>query len=458
MKLPLAERDHIMNEIIETKLDLESLKSISLMILDEAKRCGAEHAEVNVAANKGFSVSAREGNVETVEYNQDKSIEITVFMGKKTGSSSISDVRSQAIRDAVEAACHIAKFTDEDPASGLADKADLAFNYPDLEMDFPWHISVEEAIKLACECEREAVGSDKRIMSAEEVTVATEGGDYVYANSLGFVGAFPFSRHEISCVLVAKDGEDMQRDYGYTIACNPAKLKSISYVAKEAVKRTVSRLGARKLKTMKVPVMFIAEEARSLLGHFAGAISGGSIYRRSSFLVDHLDKKIFPDFVHIQELPHLLSGLGSAPFDNDGVRTRNNVFIENGILKSYALGTYSARKLNMKTTGNAGGTHNLTVKTSDNNFEQMLKLMGRGLLVTDLIGSGVNLLTGDYSRGAGGFWVENGEIQYPVHEITIAGNLRDIYQNIVSIGNDVDERGNVRTGSILIEGMMVAGN
>lgn len=447
-----------MNEIVEGTLSLESLKSISMMILDEAKKCGAENAEVSVTANKGFSVTARDGNVETVEYNQDKSIEINVYMGKKSGSASISDVRHQAIRDAVEAACHIAKFTDEDPASGLADKSDLAFNYPKLEMNFPWDITVEKAIQLACECEREALATDKRIMSAEDAQVATEIGNFVYANSLGFLGAFPFSRHEISCVLVAKDGKEMQRDYSYTIASDPSKLKATSFIAQEAVKRTVSRLGARQLKTMKIPVLFAAEEARGLMGSLISAISGGNQYRRSTFLLDHLDKKVFPDFVHIQEFPHLPFALGSAPFDNDGVATRDNVFVEDGIIRSYAMGAYSARKLNMKTTGNAGGTHNLTVRPGNKNLPELLKMMGTGLLVTDLIGNGVNILTGDYSRGAGGFWVENGEIQYPVHEITIAGNLRDIYANIVSIGNDVDERGNVRTGSILVSEMMVAGS
>lgn len=446
-----------MNEVVQTSLSANELQTIAQMILDEAKKSGASSAEVGVTANKGFSVKAREADVETVEYNQDKSIDITVYFGKKSGSASISDVRPQAIRDAVEAACHIAKFTDEDPASGLADKSELAFGYPKLDTSYPWHLSVQTAIEMACECEREALSSDKRIMSAEEAMVATEEGNYVYANTHGFVGVFPFSRHEVSCVLVAKEGEDMQRDYSYTIACDPKLMTSVSQVAQEAVARSVRRLGARRLKTMKVPVIFAAEEARSLFGHFIGAVSGGSLYRRATFLLDHMGKKVFPEYMHIQEQPHLHAGLGTAPFDNDGVATRANTFIENGVLSSYALSVYSARKLDMKSTGNAGGVHNLVIRPGNKDLQALLKTMNKGLLVTELIGQGVNIITGDYSRGAGGYWVENGEIQYPVHEITIAGNLRDIFANMVEVGSDVDVRGNTRTGSVLISEMMVAG-
>ncbi len=295
-------------------------------------------------------------------------------------------------------------------------------------------------------------------MSAEEATVATGEVVYVYANSNGFIGHYPLTRHEISCVLVGKDGDEMQRDYSYTVASDPALLESVSHVAKEAAERTVRRLGARRLPTMKAPVIYVAEEARGLLGHFAAAISGGSIYRKSSFLVDHLDKKIFPDFMHMQEQPHIPHGLGSSPFDDDGVATRANVFIENGILRTYTLGVYSARKLGMKTTGNSGGMHNLVVKTGDKNLSALIKTMGRGLLITEMMGNGVNLVTGDYSRGVGGFWVENGEIQFPVSEVTVAGKLQDMYARIKEVGNDVDMRGNIRTGSILIDEMMIAGS
>jgi PmbA protein len=429
----------------------DELQAIANVILTEAAKRGADQAEVGIAANKGFSVTARDSDVETIEYHQDKTIDVAVYFGKRSGTAGLSDISHDAIVAAVEAACHIAKFTGEDKASGLADKEELAFNYPELKQAFPWNITVEEAVKLATECARTGLEYDKRIMSADSVDVSTMTGNTVYANSFGFSGAFSYTRHEISCVMIAKNGNDeMQRDYSYTTAIDPSLLVPADIVAKQAAERTVRRLGARSLRTMKAPVIFAAEEARGLLGHFASAISGGSIYRRSSFLLDHIDKKVFPDFIHIAEQPHLAMALGSMAFDDDGVLTRPNVFIEDGVLRTYALGVYSARKLGLKTTGNAGGTHNLTISHGKKN-------LGTGLLVTELMGQGVNLITGDYSRGAGGFWVENGEIQFPVHEITIAGRLQDMYQNIVEVGNDVDIRGNVRTGSILISEMMIAG-
>lgn len=438
--------------------DANQLQSISQKILDEAVRAGASQAEVGVGASKGFSVGVHNGDVETVQYHQDKMIDITVYFGKRRGAASISDMRPDAIRDAVAAACHIAKFTDEDPCAGLADPHELAFHYPQLESAYPWDITVEKAIQMAIDCEREAVAQDKRIMSAEECSLVTGEALDVYANSHGFMGTFAHTRHELSCVLVAKQDDEMQRDYGYTISADPAHLESVSYVAKLAAERTVRRLGARRLPTMKAPVIFIAEQARSLLGHFASAIAGGNLYRKSSFLVDHLGKKIFPDFMHLQEQPHLPRSLGSAPFDGDGVLTRPNIFIEDGYLRNYALSVYSARKLAMKTTGNCGGLHNLIVRLGDKNLAQLLKSMNKGLLITELMGSGVNLMTGDYSRGAAGFWIEKGEIQYPVHEITIAGTLQQMYGNLVEVANDVDLRGNIRTGSILLDEMMIAGS
>lgn len=447
-----------MNEIEKKFFDANQIQSISHNILQEAKRLGAHQAEVGIVIDKGFSVTAREGDVETIAYNQDKVIEIRVFFGKRSGSASLSDMRPEAIHAAVEAACHIAKFTDEDPASGLADKDELAFDYPALDLSYPWSISVEKAIELACQCEQEAVAYDKRIMSAEDVVVSTVEAFSLYSNSHGFTGFFPHTRHEISCVLIAKEGDEMQRDYSYTLSSDPSHLDSVSQIAKQAAERTVRRLGARRLKTMKAPVIFIAEEARGLLGHFTAAIAGGSLYRKSSFLVDHLNKKVFSPFIHLQEHPHLPRALGSSPFDNDGVLTRPNIFVEDGILCNYALGTYSARKLGMKTTGNADGIHNLIIRPGDKNLAALLKTMDKGLLITELMGQGVNLVTGDYSRGVGGYWVENGEIQYPVHEVTAAGKLQDIYTHIVEVGNDVDIRGNIRTGSILIEEMMIAGN
>ena len=447
-----------MSKMTNALTDITQLKTLAEKILDDAKILGASQSEVNITLNKGFSVSAHGGDVETIEYNQDKIIEITTFFGKRSGSASISDFRPEAIRAAIEAACHIAKFTDEDPASGLAEKEELGFNYPTLDLASYWPITVEQAIELACQCEREALSIDKRIIRSEEVQVATTDALHLYANSNEFLGYYPSTQHEISCVLVGKQDDEMQRDYSYTVATDPKELKSISFVAHEAVERTVRRLGARKIPTMKTPVIYMAEEARGLLGLFIAAISGSHLYRKSSFLLDHLDKKIFPSFIHIQEKPYLPFALGSVPFDHDGVMTRENVFVEEGVLRNYVLNTYTARKLKMKTTGNAGGVHNLILSPGEKNLQALLKTMNKGLLITEMMGNGTNLVTGDYSRGAGGFWVENGEIQFPVQEITVAGKLQDIFARVSEVGNDVDIRGNVRTGSILIDEMMVAGS
>lgn len=444
-----------------TKTDFFNTTSLALLmtaVLQEAERQGATSAEVDVAVNKGFSVSVRLGEVETVEYNQDKAVQVTVYFGKRSGSASLSDVRPEAIRSAVQAACNIARFTDEDEFAGLADKSLLAVNYPPLDLYYPWQISVPEAIEMALQCESIALKKDKRIVNSEGASLGTVEVWHGYANSNGFMGISPVTRHEMSAALIAKQGEEMQRDYSYTVACESSLLDNIEMVADKAVERTVRRLGARQLATCRVPVIFAAEEARSLLGHFLSAISGGNLYRKSSFLLDHLGKNIFPKHVKIDERPFLAKKLGSASFDDDGVATRNNVFIEEGILKSYCLGVYSARKLGMQTTGNAGGVHNLFINTSQKDLPALLKTMGKGLLITEMMGNGVNIVTGDYSRGVSGLWVENGEIQYPVEEITVAGRLQDMYANLVEVGSDVDARGNIQTGSILLEEMMVAGN
>lgn len=433
------------------------LRNIAQAVIQEAKKLGADEAEVSVAANKGFSVSVHNKDVEHIEYNQNKIIDIQVMFGKRTGSASVTDINKASWQKAVEAACHIAKFTDNDPDSGIALPDELAFNYPELELAKHWPITVSDAIRLATLCESVALSADKRIMNVEEVQLSTSEAWYVYANSNGFVGAYPDSHHELTCVLVAKENKEMQRDYSYTIASDPGQLLSPEQVAKEAVDKTIKRLGARSLPTMKAPVIFQAEVARSFIGHFAAAIKGAALYRKASFLYGHLDEKIFPDFINVQEFPHIPFGLGSAPFDDDGVLTKNNIFVEDGILRQYALGVYSARKLKMQSTGNAGGFHNLTIKTGNDSFEELIKKMNKGLIVTELMGQGVNLTTGNYSRGAGGFWVEHGEIQYPVHEITIAGFLPSLYKNIAAIANDVDYRGNLLTGSILVNEMMIAG-
>lgn len=446
-----------MTELVQIGFSSSDLTNMVADILEEAKRQGATSAEVDVSVNKGFNVTARNGDVETVEYNQDKIIGIDVFFGKRSGSASISDIRPEAIKAAVKAACNIARFTDEDEYAGLADKDLLAFDYPVIDLAFPWSVSVEEAIELAKQCEAEALAQDKRLVT-EGASISTVQVCNAYGNSNGFIGVIPVTRHEISCILIAKKGKEMQRDYSYTVSCDPSLLESISHVAHEAAQRTVKRLGAKRLTTRRVPVIFAAEEARGLLGHFISAISGGNLYRKSSFLLDHLDKPIFPSHITIDERPFLAKALGSSPYDDDGVATRNNVFIKDGILKSYILGIYSARKLGLKSTGNSGGVHNLFINTGDTNLPGLLKKMGTGLLVTELMGQGVNIITGDYSRGCSGFWVENGEIQYPVEEITIAGNLRDMYMNLVEVGNDVDKRGNIQTGSILLDHMTIAGD
>lgn len=446
------------NNILDGWNNPDDLKTIVAGILQEATKQGASAAEVDLGINKGFSVTVRNQDVESVEYNQDKIADITVYFGQRMGSASLSDLRTDAIRSAVEAACNIARFTDQDPYAGLADKDQLAFNYPDLNLSQPWDITVEQAIAMAIECEARALSKDKRITASENVAITTTAARHVYGNSHGFIGTFPATRHELSCVVIAKEGEDMQRDYSYTLATDPALLESFTHVADEAAERALKRLGARRLSTRRTPVIFIPEEARGLLGHFVAAISGGNLYRKSSFLLDHLGKPIFPAHIKLDERPHLHKSLGSSPFDDDGVVTRPNVFVEEGVLQSYVLGTYSARKLGMQTTGNAGGVHNLFVTTGKKDLSALLKSMDTGLLVTDLMGQGVNLVTGDYSRGATGFWVERGEIQYAVEEITIAGNLKEMYAQLVEVGCDVDERGNIRTGSILLENMMIAGD
>lgn len=435
----------------------DSLKEIVHTIVQEAEKRGATSSEVDIALNKGFSVAGHMREVESVEYNQDKIADITVYVGHRTGSASLSDLRPEAIKEAVKAACNLARYSDEDVYSGLAEKEFLAFHYPEINLSYPWDITVEQAINLALECEEIALAQDPRISKSENVAVATGEVLHVYGNSYGFIGTYQATRHELSCILVAEKEKDMQRDYYYTVACDPALLESPKDVALKAANATVSRLGAKGISTRKTPVIFSAEMARGLIGHFVSAISGGNLYRKSSFLLDCIDQSIFPEFISIKEFPFLPRSLGSAPFDSDGVSTRENTFIEKGILKSYALGVYSARKLGMQTTGNAGGVHNLFITTGQKDLPALMKTMGTGLYVTELMGQGVNLVTGDYSRGAAGYWVENGEIQYPVHEVTIAGKLLDIYRNLVEVGNDVDHRGNIRSGSILIDSMMVAG-
>ncbi|RRJ83715.1 metalloprotease PmbA [Aestuariirhabdus litorea] len=427
-------------------------------ILREARKKGASGAEVGVSLDSGLTASVRRGEVDTVEFNRDQGFGITLYYGQRKGSASTSDSSPQAIIDTVEAASNIARYTSEDPFAGLADAELMAADLPDLDLYHPWELEVEQALEIATRCEQAGFERSDRITNSEGASLSNHQSCRVYGNSHGFIGSYLASRQSLSCVLIAGAQERMQRDYWYSVARRGADLESAEQVGVRAANRTLQRLDPRKLKTCQVPVLFSSDVAGGLLSHLLGAISGSSLYREASFLLGQLDKPLFPDFVTIYEQPRLKGGLASASFDNDGLATYDKAFVRDGVLCSYLLGVYSARKLGMTSTANAGGVHNLRISDSGLDESALLAEMGSGLLVTELLGQGVNLVTGDYSRGASGFWVEQGVIQYPVSEITIAGNLRDMFANLVAVGNDVDRRGNVQTGSILIDGMMVGGN
>lgn len=440
----------------------DALRNIAQDMLDYAKQRGATAASTEVSVGFGQAVTVRHGEVETIEYNRDKGLGITVYIGQQRGNASSSDFSPQAIRDTVDAALSIASYTAKDDCSGLPDADMLARDFPDMDLYHPWDLPVDAAIELARQCEQAALDTDKRIGNSEGATINLHESQFVLANSLGFIGGYPSSRHSISCAVIAEQDDSMERDYWYAVARDAKDLMDAQQVGRIAAERTVRRLNAHQLGTIQAPVLFEAPIASSLLGHFVGAVSGSSLYRKSSFLLDQLDKPVFAPHVNIEDIPDIRKGLASGPFDDEGVRTQRRVIVENGMLRGYFLGSYSARKLGMRTTGNSGGNHNLILKPSGKisgelDFAGLLKQMGRGLLVTELLGQGVNHVTGDYSRGAAGFWVEHGEIQYPVHEITIAGNLKDMFRNIVAVGNDVLVQGSRQCGSILVEGMTVAG-
>ena len=438
---------------------LAELQQMSESVLQLAKTAGASAAEAEVSLGFGQNVSVRMNETETIEYNRDKGVSVTVYFGQQKGHASTSDLSPQALQDTVAAACNIARYTAQDEFCGLADAALMAKDIPDLDLHHPWDLTVDQAIKLAQECESVARSVDSRITNSEGASVSTYEGMFAYANSNGFNGGYASSRHGLSCSVIADDGDDnMQRDYWYSSARAPGDLESAAYVGRLAGERTVKRLNSRRIKTAQVPVMFDASLSSGLISHLISAISGGSLYRKSSFLLDSLGKQVMSPFITIEEKPHLLRGLASSPFDNEGVATRPRTLVKNGVLQGYMLSSYSARKLGMVSTGNAGGNHNLIVNHSDLDFNAMLKTMGTGLLVTELLGHGINMVTGDYSRGAAGFWVENGVIVHAVEEITIAGNLKDMLNQIVAIGNDVLVQGSKQVGSILIENMTVAGD
>lgn len=436
---------------------LAEIQSIVEDVLKLAKSKGATAAEASMSKVQGIAVSSRLKEVETVEFTNDGGLGITVYHGQKKGSASTADLSPQALQLTVEKAIEIAKHTSEDPCSGPADKALMAIDIPDLDLYHPVELDTEAAIKHVIAAETSALNVDPRITNSDGASYNANLGTKVYGNSHGFNAGYNSSRYSLSCVVIGEQDGDMQRDYSYTVGREISALTSPEQVGREAAKYTLDRLGARKVKTCKVPVLFDREIASGLFGHFVSAISGGSLYRKSSFLLDKLNQQVFPNWLNISERPHILKGLASSPFDHEGVKTQNAEIVTGGMLNQYLLTSYSARKMKMQTTGHAGGIHNWFIQHTGESDKQMLEKLGTGLLVTELMGQGVNIVTGDYSRGAAGFWVENGIIQYPVHEITIAGNLSEMLMNIVAIGAVQETRGSIQTGSILIENMQIAG-
>lgn len=437
---------------------LPALQEQVEQILAEAKRQGASACEVAVSLEQGLSTSVRQREVETVEFNRDQGFGITLYVGQRKGSASTSANGPEAIRETVAAALAIAKHTSEDESSGLADKALMAKDVKDFDLFHAWDITPEQAIELALTCEAAAFDADARIKNADGTTLSTHQGCRVYGNSHGFIGGYASTRHSLSCVMIAEANGQMQRDYWYDVSRQGELLADPASIGQRAAQRAASRLGARPVPTCEVPVLFSAELAGGLFGSFLGAISGGNLYRKSSFLEGAIGQKLFPEWMTIDERPHLMRAMGSSAFDGDGLATYAKPFVEKGELVSYVLGTYAGRKLGLPSTANSGGVHNLFVSHGSEDQAALLRRMGRGLLVTELMGHGLNMVTGDYSRGAAGFWVENGEIQFAVQEVTIAGNMRDMFKQIVAVGNDLELRSNIRTGSVLIERMTVAGS
>lgn len=446
----------------EAKISMEERQARILQVVEdllkEAKKLGADAAEAGASQDSGLTLSVRMGELETVEFNRDNSLGIRLYFGQRKGSASTSDFSAKSIRDTVKAAADIARFTSEDPHAGLADPELLNRNPQDLDLYHPWDIEVAEATRLCLECEEAGRALDPRICNSEGATLSSGSSLHIYGNSNGFLAGYPQSHHSISCALLAGDDQGMQRDYWYSTDRDAKLLKDPAEIGRVAAERTLARLGARGLETQQAPVIFRADVAPSLLRNLTAAIRGGALYRKASFLLDHLGKQILPDFVRIHEDPLKPRALASAPFDREGVATRAKDLVKDGVLQTYILNSYSARKLGMTSTGNAGGVRNLSIECGELDLAGLMRQMGRGLIVTELMGQGVNLVTGDFSRGAAGFWVEDGQIAWPVEEITIAGNLRDIYKGLIAVGNDNQLPGATRTGSWLIESMTIAGN
>ena len=442
----------------DSQARLERLEGIAARLLERCRASGANQAEVSCSEERGLNVNVRMGSVETVESTRDRGIGVTVYFGKRKGSASTADLREESLEATVAQACAIAKFTEDDPAAGLADAALMATDLREFDGWHPWALDADRAVDLALACETAGRESDARIANSDGASVGSGQSLSVYANSHGFVGRERSTQHSIGCALIAGQGEAMQRDGWYSLALAESDLESPAAIGRHAAQRALARLAPRKVATGEYPVLFSAEMARSLVGHLLGAVSGGALYRRASFLVDSAGTQLFPGWLSMHERPFLPRGLRSAAFDAEGVATRESPLVEDGVLQRYVLGSYSARKLGLQTTANAGGVHNLEVSTNTGDLDAMLRGMGRGLLVTELMGQGVNTITGDYSRGAAGFWVEGGAISHAVDGITIAGNLRAMFRGIEAVGSDIDPRSHIRTGPILVGRMTVAGD
>lgn len=438
--------------------DKASLTRLVEQALDQARTLGATAAEASVRTSQGLSVKCRQGNPETLEHVRDRGLGITVYRGTRKGSASTSDTSEAAVRETVAAACEMARHTSEDPAAGLPDPALLASEPPDLALDHAWAIDAEDAIAMAQRCEAAASAVDRRLTNSEGAGVVSQRAIQVYGNTAGFLDGFATSQHALSCAMLAEADGRMQRDHWFAVARDPSELASVEAVGRRAGERAVARLGARRVATGTYPVLFDPMTARSLIGHFVAAVSGRALYRRASFLMDCLGEQVFSPGIDLNEYPHTSKALGSAPFDAEGVATRSRSLVADGCLEGLVLDSYAGRRLGRPTTGNADGVHNLTLAPGHYGFDELVAGMERGLVVTQLMGQGVNLVTGDYSRGAAGFWVEQGRIVHPVEEITVAGNLAAMFRNIAAVGHDVDTRGTICTGSVLVDGMTVAGD
>ncbi len=442
---------------MQVEQQLSEIQNVVEDTLNFAKKLGATSAEASMSKVQGIAVSTRLEEIETLEFTNDGGLGIAVFVGNKKGSASTADLSPQALKLAVTKAIEIAKYTSEDEFAGVADKDLIATEFPDLDLYHPQTLDAEHALDQALTCEKAGLAHSEAIINSDGASYNANLGVRVYGNTNGINAGYPSSRYSLSCVLIGKKDDDMQRDYAYTVSRNPNHLDSAETVGIKAAEETIGRLGARKMQTTKAPILFHRDIASGLFGHLIGAISGGSLYRKSSFLLDKLGEQIFPSWFNINELPHLKQGLASTNFDNEGVRTVDMDIIKDGVLANYLLTSYSGRKMNMRSNGHAGGIHNCIVSHTGHSDEELLATMGTGLVVTELMGQGVNIVNGDYSRGAAGYWVENGVIQYPVHEVTIAGNLKDMFANIIAIGSEIEARGSMQTGSVLIDNMQIAG-